>query len=198
MTKQAPGRALHELAATDLVAGYRRREFSPVDVTRAVLAHIERWEPHLQALYLLRPDAALDQARASEARWLRGEPLGPIDGVPITLKDNIATEGDPLPLGTAASDLAPATADAPPASRVRESGGVLVAKTTMPDYGMLSSGLSSFHPLARNPWDLRKTPGGAPAPGRARRPRPAMGRCTWARTSAAPCACPRAGAASSR
>jgi aspartyl-tRNA(Asn)/glutamyl-tRNA(Gln) amidotransferase subunit A len=155
--------ALHELPATDLVAGYRRREFSPVEVTRAVLAHIERWEPHLQALYLLRAERALDQAHASEARWLRGEPLGPIDGVPLTLKDNIATVGDPTPLGTAAVDLAPALADSPPAARVKESGGVVVAKTTMPDYGMLSSGLSSYHALARNPWDVSKTPGGSSA-----------------------------------
>ncbi|HZY19922.1 MAG TPA: amidase [Ramlibacter sp.] len=154
---------LHELSATALLEGYRRREFSPVEATRAVLGHVERWERHLCALYLLRPERALEQARASEARWLRGEPLGPLDGVPLTLKDNIATAGDPLPLGTAATDLLPATADAPPAARVREAGAVLLAKTTMPDYGMLSSGLSSFHALARNPWDLRKTPGGSSA-----------------------------------
>ena len=105
------------------------------------------------------PSWRWQQARASEARWLRGEPLGPLDGVPVTLKENIATQGDPMPLGTAATELAPAPADAPPAARVREAGGVMIAKTTMPDYGMLSSGLSSFHKLARNPWDLGKTPG---------------------------------------
>lgn len=153
--------ALHELSAAELIAGYRSRAFSPVEVIQAVLGHIERWEHHLHALYLLRPELALRQARASEARWLRAAPLGPLDGVPVTIKDNIATEGDPLPLGTAASELGPAAADAPPAARVREAGGVIVAKTTMPDYGMLSSGLSSFHQLARNPWDLTRTPGGS-------------------------------------
>ena len=60
----------------------------------------------------------------------------------------------PVPLGTAATELAPAERDAPPAARLREAGAVILGKTTMPDYGMLSSGLSSFHPLARNPWDL--------------------------------------------
>ena len=163
MTKQLGRAALHELPATELVQGYRQRAFSPVDVTRAVLGHVERWEKHLQALFLLRPEIALEQARASEARWLRGEPLGPIDGVPLTLKDNIATAGDPTPLGTAASEATPAAGDSPPAARVRESGAVVVAKTTMPDYGMLSSGLSSYHALARNPWDLGKTPGGSSA-----------------------------------
>lgn len=154
---------LHELSAPTLIQLYRRREVSPVEVARSVLGHVERWEQYVHALYLLRPDQVMEQARASEARWLRGEPLGLIDGVPVTIKDNIATRGDPTPLGTAASELVPASADAPPAARVRENGGVILAKTTMPDYGMLSSGLSSFHKLARNPWDLAKTPGGSSA-----------------------------------
>ncbi len=154
---------LHDLSATEMVAAFRERALSPVEVTQAVLDHVARWEPHLQALYLPRPKRALEQARQSEARWMRGEPLGPIDGVPLTLKDNIATEGDATPLGTRAVPLSPAPADAPPAARTREAGGVLLAKTTMPDYGMLSSGLSSFHALSRNPWDLRKTPGGSSA-----------------------------------
>jgi aspartyl-tRNA(Asn)/glutamyl-tRNA(Gln) amidotransferase subunit A len=159
----APQQALHELPARALIEGYGKREFSPVDVARSVLGHIERWEHHLHALYLHRPELALQQARASEARWLTGQTLGPLDGVPVTIKENIATLGDPTPLGTAASDLSPATADAPAAARVRESGGVVIAKTTMPDYGMLSSGLSSFHALARNPWNLGCTPGGSSA-----------------------------------
>lgn len=155
--------ALHELSAPALVDLYRRREVSPVEVARSVLGHVERWEQHTRALYLLQPERVLEQAGASEARWLRNEPLGRIDGVPVTIKENIATLGDPVPLGTAATDLAPAAADAPPAARVREHGGVVLAKTTMPDYGMLSSGLSSFYPAARNPWDLTRTPGGSSA-----------------------------------
>lgn len=155
--------ALHELGAHALLAGYKARAFSPVEVTQAVLAQIERWEPHIAATYLLRPGVALAQARASEARWARGEPCGALDGVPITIKENIATAGDPVPLGTRATALAPAAADAPPAARVREAGAIVIAKTTMPDYGMLSSGLSTFHPISRNPWDLSRTPGGSSA-----------------------------------
>jgi aspartyl-tRNA(Asn)/glutamyl-tRNA(Gln) amidotransferase subunit A len=156
-------RRLNELSAQELSAAYRGKALSPVEVTQAVIAHIGRWEPHLQATWLFRPEAALEQARASEARWLRGEPLGPLDGVPATIKENIATRGDPMPAGTAATDLQPAAADAPPAARLKEAGAVIVSKTTMPDYGMLSSGLSSFHTLARNPWDLGRTPGGSSA-----------------------------------
>ncbi len=157
--------ALHDLPAQDLLAAYRQRTLSPVEVTQAVLAHMERWEPHIRATYLLRPEHALAQARQSEARWQRGEPQGLLDGVPVTIKENIATQGDPTPLGTAAVPLVPAAADAPPAVRLREAGAVMVAKTTMPDYGMLSSGLSSFHPLSRNPWDVSKGPGGSSAGG---------------------------------
>ena len=83
--------------------------------------------------------------------------------MPVTIKENIRTRGTPVPLGTAATILAPAADDAPPAARLREAGTVLLAKTTMPDFGMTSSGLSSFHPLTRNPWDLSKNPGGSSA-----------------------------------
>ena len=155
--------ALHELSAVELVAGFRARTLSPLEVTRAVLEHIGRWEPVLKATYALDPEGALAAAAASERRWQRGEPAGPLDGVPVTIKENIATRGVPVPLGTAATVLVPAAEDAPPAARLREGGAVILAKTTMPDYGMLSSGLSSFHPLTRNPWSLDKNPGGSSA-----------------------------------
>ncbi len=136
----------HELSARELGAAYRDGSLSPVEVARDVLDHIQRWEPHLQATWLLRPEAALDQARASEARWRRGEAQGPLDGVPVTIKENIATRGDPLPAGTAAVTLVAARHDAPPAARLKEAGAVILAKTTMPDYGMLSSGCRAFTP----------------------------------------------------
>jgi aspartyl-tRNA(Asn)/glutamyl-tRNA(Gln) amidotransferase subunit A len=89
--------------------------------------------------------------------------MGTLDGVPVTIKDNIATKGQPVPLGAASMPLTPAPRDAPPAARLREAGAIIFSKTTMPDYGMLSSGLSSFHPLTRNPWDVSKNPGGSSA-----------------------------------
>jgi aspartyl-tRNA(Asn)/glutamyl-tRNA(Gln) amidotransferase subunit A len=154
--------ALHARSAVELVALYARREASPVEVLNDLLAHIERCEPRIAALWALDADAALAAAHESERRWRRGDAL-PLDGVPVTIKDNIATRGVPVPLGCAATALVPAAADAPPAARLREAGAVMVAKTTMPDLGMLSSGLSSFHALARNPWDLTKNPGGSSA-----------------------------------
>ena len=152
---------LHTLTAGELVDLYRRKAASPVEATRDVLRRIEAWEPHLHATYALDADAALTQAEASQARWLKGVPRGALDGVPAMIKENIATKGVPTPLGTAATELVPAELDAPPAARLREAGAVILGKTTMPDYGMLSSGLSSFHPLTRNPWDLSRGPGGS-------------------------------------
>ena len=152
---------LHALSAVELLDLYRRKAASPVEATRAVLKRIGHWEDRLHATYALDEAAALDQAEASQARWLKGAPLGVLDGVPSMLKENIATRGVPMPIGTAATLLAPAERDAPPAARMREAGAVILGKTTMPDYGMLSSGLSSFHRLTRNPWDLSKNPGGS-------------------------------------
>ena len=155
--------ALHDMSATALHAAYAGGGLSPVEVAQSVIDHVRRWEPHLQASYAFDPDNALSMARASEARWRRGAPAGALDGVPVTIKENIATRGVPTPLGTAATTLVPAADDAPPAARLREAGAVFIGKTTMPDYGMLSSGLSSFHALTRNPWDLGKNPGGSSA-----------------------------------
>ena len=139
------------------------RSLSPSEYWLAVEARIEAFEPSIAALYAYDPEEARAQAAASTARWLRAEPLGPLDGIPVTLKELIATKGTPLPLGTAATVLTPAEADAPVAARMREDGAVIFAKTTCPDYGMLSSGLSSFHALSRNPWNTAMNPGGSSA-----------------------------------
>jgi aspartyl-tRNA(Asn)/glutamyl-tRNA(Gln) amidotransferase subunit A len=152
---------LHDLSAVDLIAGYRAKQFTPSEVLEDVLAHVAAWEPHLRALYAFDPDGARKVAKASTDRWQNGEPAGTLDGVPVTIKENIATKGVPVPLGAASNKLVPSPVDAPPAARLREAGAVIFSKTTMPDYGMLSSGLSSFHPLTRNPWDLSKNPGGS-------------------------------------
>jgi aspartyl-tRNA(Asn)/glutamyl-tRNA(Gln) amidotransferase subunit A len=153
----------HQLSAAELLSAYGDHRLSPVEAMKDVLDRVSTFEPYIHATYLLNAERALAEARASEGRWMRGAPLGALDGVPATVKDNIATKGEPVPLGTAATALTPAEFDAPPAARLREAGAILFAKTTMPDYGMLSSGLSSFHALARNPWNLARNPGGSSA-----------------------------------
>ncbi|CAN7467151.1 amidase [Neorhizobium sp. LjRoot104] len=154
---------LLKLTIRDLLDLYSAKKLSPSEYWLAVEDRIAAFEPHVQALYLYDPDSARAQAAASTDRWTRGATLGGLDGIPVTLKELIATKGQPVPLGTAAVELTPAAEDAPIAARMREDGAVIFAKTTCPDYGMLSSGLSSFHHLSRNPWDLTQNPGGSSA-----------------------------------
>src|SRR5688500_2919686 len=150
------------LTAGELAAAYARGELSPLAVTEAILERIHAWELRINAMYRVHASAALEQARAAEARWRAGRPLSALDGVPLTIKENIYTRGDPAPIGTRANeDAAPQSADAPPAARAREAGCVILGKTTMPDFGMLSSGLSSLHGVTRNPWRPDRNPSGS-------------------------------------
>ncbi|MER7245771.1 amidase [Kribbella sp. NPDC000426] len=153
---------LADLTAVDLLAKYRDGLVSPVEVIDDVLARVEQLEPRICALYALDPAGARAAAHESERRWRDGT-AGPLDGVPVTVKENIATRGTPVPQGTAATELIPAVEDAPAAARLRDAGAVIFSKTTMPEYGMLSSGVSTFHHLTRNPWDVSKTAGGSSA-----------------------------------
>ncbi len=152
---------INDLSAIELSAAFAKRSLSPVEALRAILANVEKWEPHLRATYAFDPAGAYAAARESERRWRTGQPLSLIDGVPVTVKENIASKGTPVPLGTLATALTEAAEDAPPVARLREAGAVIFSKTTMPDYGMLSSSASSFHALTRNPWNVTKTPGGS-------------------------------------
>ena len=150
------------LTAAQLARAYSRGELSPVEAAREILERIDAREPRINAMYRVHRDAAIAQARAAEARLRAGRPLDALDGVPLTIKENIYTRGDPAPIGTRANDdAAPQPEDAPPAARVREAGAVILGKTTMPDFGMLSSGLSSLHGITRNPWRLDRNPSGS-------------------------------------
>jgi aspartyl-tRNA(Asn)/glutamyl-tRNA(Gln) amidotransferase subunit A len=154
--------ALSETPAADMAAQYASGALSPVEVARACLKRIGACEPKLNAMYRVDAEGALAAAEASEARWRRKATLSPLDGIPVTLKENLYTKGDPAPVGTRANeDAAPQPADSPPAARLREGGCVILGKTTMPDYGMLSSGLSSIHGVTRNPWRLDRNTSGS-------------------------------------
>jgi aspartyl-tRNA(Asn)/glutamyl-tRNA(Gln) amidotransferase subunit A len=154
---------LYEMSAVELLPAYEKGAVSPIEALEDVLSRVAEWEPRLNALYAFNPDDARAKARESAERWRRQQPNGPLDGIPVTVKEIIASKGTPVPLGTGASVLSPAAEDAPPVARLREAGAIIFSKTTMPDYGMLSSGLSSFHGITRNPWDLSKNPGGSSA-----------------------------------
>src|SRR4029077_2514518 len=109
---------IHDMTAGELLATYKTKKLSPVEAVDAVIARIEAWEPKLKALYAPDFEGARKAAKESETRWQSGKPQGALDGVPITIKENIATKGVPVPLGTAATELVPAAVDAPASARV--------------------------------------------------------------------------------
>lgn len=152
---------LADLSAAQLARAYARGALSPVEVTKAVLARVEAAEPRLNAMYVVSRDKALAAAKASETRHRAKTPHSALDGVPVTVKENLATAGDPCPVGVPIADMTPRVEDSPVPARLREAGAVIIGKTTMPDFGMLSSGLSSLHGVTRNPWDLTKNTAGS-------------------------------------
>jgi aspartyl-tRNA(Asn)/glutamyl-tRNA(Gln) amidotransferase subunit A len=150
------------LSATELLGLYRRRELSPVDATRAVLAQIETHNATTNVYCLVRDDEALAAARRSEQRWHAGEPAGLLDGVPTSIKDLLLTSGWPTLRGSLTIDKAgPWTVDAPAVARLREHGAVLVGKTATPEFGWKGVTDSPLTGVTRNPWDPARTAGGS-------------------------------------
>ena len=152
---------LCELSASALLEGYRLGTLSPVEVTRAVLARIESLNPRINAFNLV-SGRAMEEARASEARWSSGQPKGLLDGVPVSIKDIILTRGWPTLRGSKSVDpKGPWNDDAPATARLREHGAVLIGKTTTPEFGWKGVTDSPLTGITRNPWNLDKTPGGS-------------------------------------
>jgi aspartyl-tRNA(Asn)/glutamyl-tRNA(Gln) amidotransferase subunit A len=152
---------LCSLSATELLDGFRKHELSPVEVTRAVLERIGKLNPVLNAFNLV-SDRAIDDAKASEARWLAGQPKGLLDGVPVSIKDIILTKGWPTLRGSKTVDpKGPWNDDAPATARLREHGAVLLGKTTTPEFGWKGVTDSPLTGITRNPWNPAKTPGGS-------------------------------------
>jgi aspartyl-tRNA(Asn)/glutamyl-tRNA(Gln) amidotransferase subunit A len=149
-------------SATALAAAYRRRELSPVEATQAVLRRIERADPRVNAFCLVDADRALSDARAAEERHAAGAPLGPVDGVPTSIKDIFLTKGWPTLRGSRAIDPdQPWEEDAPSVARLREGGAVLVGKTTTPELAWKGVTDSPLTGVTRNPWDPSRTAGGS-------------------------------------
>ncbi len=152
----------HELSASELSRAFHDGDLSPVEVTQACLARIEALDSQVNAFCLVDGDAAMAQAEASETRWARGNPLSPLDGVPVAVKDLLLTKGWPTRRGSLTVDpKGPWTEDAPTVARLREAGAVLIGKTTTPEFGWKGSTDSPLTGITRNPWDTTKTPGGS-------------------------------------
>ncbi len=153
---------LTQCTATELLQCYRSGAASPVEVTRAVLARIERLNPSLNAFCLVAPEAALAAAHDSELRWRNGTPCGELDGVPVSVKDLLLTRDWPTLRGSLTVDPEQTwDVDAPAVARLRAAGAVLIGKTTTPEFGCKGETNSNLTGITRNPWDTTRTSGGS-------------------------------------
>jgi aspartyl-tRNA(Asn)/glutamyl-tRNA(Gln) amidotransferase subunit A len=150
------------LGAAGLIELYRAKELSPVAVMTETLRRLEGYEGALNAFVLYDPESAMAAARASEARWHKGEPQGLLDGIPIALKDTLLTRGWPRLLGSRTIDPNQAwSEDSPVTARLREAGALYFGKTTTPEFGWKAVTDSPLCGITRNPWNLERSPGGS-------------------------------------
>ena len=153
--------ALAYLSAIDLADLIRRKQVSPVEVVEALLGRIELVNPRLNAYCTVTADAARTAARAAEAAVLRGDPLGPLCGVPFSVKDLVITRGVRTAFGSRIYEHHIPDEDAPVVERLRAAGAIMLGKTTTPEFGWKGATDSPLTGISRNPWDLTKTPGGS-------------------------------------
>ena len=146
--------------ATGLVSGYESGAFSPVDAITGCLQHIESKDQEIRAFVCLN-NSAMEEARASTARYSAGRPLGPLDGVPIAIKDNLAVRGLPATWGCSHyAEYVPET-DELPVARLRAGGLIVIGKTNVPEFTLEGYTGNRLFGVTRNPWDVRLTPGGS-------------------------------------
>ncbi|MGW3506314.1 amidase [Streptomyces sp. NPDC000994] len=153
---------LTELTAGELLDGYRKGEFSPVEATRAALERAERIQPEVNAFVRITAEDALARARESADRWRRGRPSGLLDGVPVTVKDILLLRGHPTLRGSrTVPEEGRWDEDAPSVARLREHGAVFLGKTTTPEFGWKGVTDSPLTGVTRNPHDPARTAGGS-------------------------------------
>jgi aspartyl-tRNA(Asn)/glutamyl-tRNA(Gln) amidotransferase subunit A len=148
-------------SAVECAALIRRKELSPVELTEAVLARIDALNPRLNAFCLVAQDVARRHAREAEIAVMKGEPLGALHGVPVSVKDALFTRGMRTTGGSRLyAELIPEV-DAVSVGRLKAAGAVLLGKTTTSEFGHKAITDSPLFGVTRNPWNVERTPGGS-------------------------------------
>lgn len=156
-----PAQGLASLDAHALARGYRDRRLTPSAAVEACLERIDRFDARLCAMAHVDRQGALEAAHASTLRWRRGEPCGPLDGVPLTVKDNLRVAGMPTRWGTRAWPEAASACDELPVARARQAGLIVLGKTSTPEFALQGCTVSPVTGVTRNPWDPALGPGGS-------------------------------------
>ena len=152
---------IDELTITDAARRLRARELSATELTRALLARVAARDPELNAFITVAEEAALRDATAADARLGSGTPAGPLEGIPIAIKDVITTAGIRTTAGSRIlADFVPPY-DATVTARLKAAGAVIIGKTNCDEFAMGSSNENSAYGAARNPWDVTRVPGGS-------------------------------------
>lgn len=138
--------------ATDLAEAVRTRRLSAVEITTAVLNRIGRLEPRLNAFAYLAADEAMAAARAADQALASGQPIGPLHGVPVTIKDHEAVRGMQMEFGTYLRRGEVAATDGAMVARLREAGAIILGKTTTPEFGWMGVSNSPLTGITHNPW----------------------------------------------
>jgi aspartyl-tRNA(Asn)/glutamyl-tRNA(Gln) amidotransferase subunit A len=149
------------LSATELRARIIRKEVSPVEITRAVIARAEKLQVELNCFITLCGDEAIAQAQAAERQVIAGEPLGLLHGIPLTIKDIVNTKGVRTTFGAVPYRDNVPTEDAVAAARLRRAGAILIGKTTTPEFGSKCLTDSPLFGRTRNAWSAARTSGGS-------------------------------------
>ena len=152
---------LWQKGATELATMIRGREVSCREVIQAHLDRVEAVNPGLNAIVRLLPDAALAAADAADRAVADGTEIGPLHGVPFTVKENIDLAGTPTTQGVPALAEAVPSVDAPQVGRLRAAGAIPIGRTNLPDFGLRVHTDSALHGLTRNPWNPARTAGGS-------------------------------------
>jgi Asp-tRNA(Asn)/Glu-tRNA(Gln) amidotransferase A subunit family amidase len=140
------------------------KQASAVEIVTSALDRLDALEPTLNAFVTRSPELALEAARRADAAVANGDPLPPLLGVPISVKDLIDVRGIPTRLGSTTTPTTPATADAPSVERVKAAGSCILGKTTTTEFGCKAGGGNSpLTGITRNPWDPATCPGGSSA-----------------------------------
>jgi aspartyl-tRNA(Asn)/glutamyl-tRNA(Gln) amidotransferase subunit A len=148
-------------SAVELASAIRRRIVSPVEVTEAILERIERLNPDLNAFCLVSHEAARMAAREAEISVIRGEPTGPLHGVPVSIKDVLFTRGIATTGGSRLFEDVVPTEDSVPVARLRAAGAVILGKTNTSELGHKAVTTNVRFGATRNPWNPALTPGGS-------------------------------------
>ena len=149
------------MPATEMAKRIAARELSPVEVMDAVLARAEAMDTRLNLFALPLFDTAREAARIAEAAVMAGAALGPLHGVPITVKDNVAVAGLRMTNGSAAFLDNIVAADAAVVARAKEAGAIIIGKTNLPEFAHKVLTDSPAFGVTRSPWSLEHTPGGS-------------------------------------